>query len=84
MMELIKIILIKVLGLFPDSPFTGQEADIDIIYIYYLNWFLPVDICINLTLVWVNCMLLVLVLKLLFKIFWDTLITKLMTFVPFP
>lgn len=84
MMELIKIILIKVLGLFPDSPFTGQASDIDIIYIYYLNWFLPVDICINLTLVWVNCMLLVLVLKLLFRIFWDTLITKLMTFVPFP
>lgn len=84
MMELIKIILIKVLGLFPDSPFAGQEADIDIIYIYYLNWFLPLDICLNLTLVWVNCMLFVLVLKILFKLFWDTLITKLMTFVPFP
>lgn len=84
MMNLIKIVLIKILGIFPDSPFTDLATDIDVIYLQYLNWFLPLDICLNLMLIWANCMLLVLVLKILLKLFWDTLITKLMAFIPFP
>lgn len=83
MMNLIKILLLKIFGLFPDSPFTQQVMDIDVTYLQYLNWFFPLDVCLDLTLIWANCMLLVLVLKILFKILWDVLITKLMSFVPF-
>lgn len=83
MINLIRIILIKILGLFPDSPFTELALEADVIYIQYLNWFLPLDTCLNLMLVWVDCMLLLLVLKMLFKLLWDVLISKLMTFVPF-
>ncbi len=83
MMNFIKILLLKIFGLFPDSPFTDQAADIDVTYLQYLNWFFPLDFCLNLTLIWVNCMLLVLVLKILIKLLWDKLISKLMTFVSF-
>lgn len=83
MMNFIKILLLKIFGLFPDSPFTQQVADLDVTYLQYLNWFFPLDVCLNLTLIWANCMLLVLVLKILIKILWDKLISKLMTFVSF-
>lgn len=81
MINFIKIILLKIFGLFPDSPFAQQVADLDVSYLQYLNWFFPLDLCLNLTLIWVNCMLLILVIKLLIKLLWDKLIGKLMSFV---
>lgn len=83
MMNLIKILLMKIFGLFPDSPFTSQVMDLDVSLLQYLNWFFPLDICLDLTLIWANCMLLILLLKLLIKLLWDKLIGKLMSFIPF-
>lgn len=68
LINFIKIILLLVLELFPDTPFPDAVEGIDTSYLIYLNWFFPLDTCLNLFLVWVNCMLLILVIKVVWKI----------------
>ena len=83
MISFIKILLMKFLGIFPDSPFPGYLDGMDTSVFIYLNWFLPLDICLNLFVIWVNCMLLVLVLMIAKKYLLDKLIGLLMS-LPLP
>lgn len=83
MMNFIKIVLLKFFGLFPDSPFADNLADMDMSSMQYLTWFFPLDVCLNLFGVWINCMLVVLVLMLAKKYLMDKLISLLMS-LPLP
>lgn len=57
LINVIKIILLKLFSMLPDSPFQIAFAEMDTDFIPALNWFLPLDICANITLAWVACML---------------------------
>ena len=74
MINLIKILLLKIVGLFPDSPFSDYLDGMDTRFFVYLNWFFPLDIILNMFLVWLNCMLAVLVIMLIKKYLLDKLI----------
>ena len=48
-----------VVSIFPNSPFSLLNYDFGIgEFIGYLNWFLPIDILISITLSWCGCMIL--------------------------
>ena len=79
LINLLKIILIKVVGLLPDSPFTMYINDIDSNFFQYLNWFLPLDICLNIFLSWIACMGVLLIIYLVKKYLVNKLINVLMT-----
>lgn len=83
LIKFIKIILLLVLGLFPDTPFPDAVDGLDTTYLVYLNWFFPLDTCLNLFIVWVNCMLLILVIKIVWKIMLSKLMT-LIKMIPLP
>lgn len=74
MINLIKILLLKIVGLFPNSPFSDYLDGTDTSFFVYLNWFFPLDIILNMFLVWLNCMLAVLVILLIKKYLLDKLI----------
>lgn len=74
MVNLIKILLIKIFGLFPDSPFSEYMEGMDTTFFVYLNWFFPLDTILNMFLIWVNCVLIVLVLMLIKKYLLDKLL----------
>lgn len=57
MINIIKIILLKVFSILPDSPFQKAFADMDMSFFPSVNWFLPLDICANITLAWLGCIL---------------------------
>lgn len=67
LINLIKILLLKILSLLPDSPFSDLFDDMDTGFLQYLNWFLPLDICMNIFLAWIAAMLAVLVILLVKK-----------------
>lgn len=83
LVNLIKILLLKIFGLFPDSPFPEYMDGMDTTFFVYLNWFFPLDTCLNMFLIWVNCVLIVLVLMLAKKYLLDKLLGLLMS-LPLP
>ena len=83
MINLIKILLLKIVGLFPDSPFSDYLDGMDTSFFIYLNWFFPLDINLNMFLVWMGCMLAVLVVMLIKKYLINKLISVLMSFITF-
>lgn len=74
MINFIKIIILKIFSMFPDSPFSEYIDGMDMSYMQYINWILPVDICINIFLAWTACMMAVFVLILLKQYIFDRLI----------
>jgi len=74
LVNLIKILLLKIFGLFPDSPFSEYMEGMDTTFFEYLNWFFPLDTILNMFLIWVNCVLIVLVLMLVKKYLLDKLL----------
>ncbi len=59
MISLIKMIIIAVFNLLPNSPFQQMfdSLMLDWDFMQYLTWFLPFDICANMMLAWLDCML---------------------------
>lgn len=59
MISLIKMIIISVFNLLPNSPFQQMfdSLMLDWDFMQYLTWFLPFDICANMMLAWLDCML---------------------------
>lgn len=74
LVNLIKILLLKIFGLFPDSLFSEYMEGMDTTFFEYLNWFFPLDTILNMFLIWVNCVLIVLVLMLVKKYLLDKLL----------
>lgn len=58
MIKLIKWILLTIIGLLPDSPFTQviSELSSSDLPLQYFNWFLPVDIIAVMIRAWISCM----------------------------
>jgi len=83
LVNLIKILLLKIFGLFPDSTFPEYMDGMDTTFFVYLNWFFPLDTILNMFLIWVNCILIVLVLMLAKKYLLDKLLGLLMS-LPLP
>lgn len=83
LIKFIKIILMLMLDLFPDTPFPDAVDGMDTAYLVYLNWFFPLDVCLNLFVVWVNCMLIILVIKIVWKLLLDKFMT-LIKMIPLP
>lgn len=57
LINIIKIILLKFFSILPDSPFSNMFSDLDTDFLTYLNWFLPIDNCIIILGLWVECMI---------------------------
>lgn len=57
MIQILKIIVMKIFSILPDSPFSDFFTDLDTGYLTYLNFFLPVDVCANIMLTWLACVL---------------------------
>lgn len=57
MINILKIILIKFFSILPDSPFQSALADMDLSIVPALNWFVPFDICADITYAWLVCVL---------------------------
>lgn len=74
LINLIKILLIKLINMLPDSPFEQYMEETGFDFFQYLNWVLPIDNCINITLGWVDCMLVVFVIVLIKEYLLDKLI----------
>lgn len=70
MISLIKMIVISIFNLLPNSPFQTMfdELMIEWDFMEYLTWFLPFDICANMMLAWLDCMLVYYVFMLTKKI----------------
>lgn len=70
MISLIKMIIIAVFNLLPNSPFQYMfdSLMLDWDFMQYLTWFLPFDICANMMLAWLDCMLVYYVFMLTKKI----------------
>lgn len=57
MIQILKIIVMKIFSVLPDSPFADMFANTDTGFLTYLNFFLPVDICSDIMLTWLACVL---------------------------
>lgn len=55
MVQILKIIILKLFSILPDSPFSDMFMDADTSFLYYMNWFLPVDTCSTIMLGWLTC-----------------------------
>lgn len=76
MFKIIEVIVIEIFNLLPDSPFRtmidGVVYEVD--FLPTLNWFLPFDICSQLTLAWLECILAYYLFAMVKKIVMDYLI----------
>ena len=86
MIKLITILILKIFSILPDSPFSGFFADMDTGFLEYLNWFLPLDVCLNMMIAWVDCVLFVFIVLVIKKYIIDAaiqFITSLASFFKF-
>lgn len=55
MINIVKIILLKIISVLPDSPFSAYLEEIDMTFFQFLNWVFPLDACVQIIYVWVLC-----------------------------
>ena len=55
MLNVLKVILLKVFSILPDSPFQSALADMDLSFVPTLNWFIPFDVCADIMQAWLVC-----------------------------
>lgn len=67
----------------PDDPFGQYLEETGFEYFQYLNWILPLDNCIDITVGWGACMLAVLLIMILKKVIFNFLINKIMSLAQF-
>lgn len=74
LLYLIKTLLIALLNLLPGS-FLGQYYEhMDTTFFEYLNWFLPLDICLDIIVVWASNLPLVFLFIFIFDFVKDTVV----------
>ncbi len=66
--DALKIAVNGTLNRLPDSPFTEIIEGIDMSYIRYINWFVPLDTCADVMAAWIDCVLIYMVVVLIAKI----------------
>lgn len=84
MISLVKLIVIAIFEILPDSPFREMfdELMINFDFLPFLNWFLPFDICANMMLTWLDCILVYYLFVLVKKVVWDLIVTNLVSVAP--
>lgn len=55
MINILKIIILKLFSLLPNSPFTSFYGAADTGFLTYLDWFLPIQTCSTILLAWLEC-----------------------------
>lgn len=81
MINIIKIIMIAIFEMLPTSPFPAMfdSAVVDSTFLETLNWFLPFDICAEMMLTWLDCILIYYAFVMIKKIVLDILIDKILS-----
>ena len=84
MINLLKILILKLFSMLPDSPFTAYFESVDFSFYDHLNWFLPLDVCSDITKVWLVCVVIyyiwVIVVKKIVIAFTDKIIPVIIAF----
>lgn len=57
MIEIIKMMVLKLFNMLPDNPFSKYYLTIDMTDYQYINWILPLDICSAIMLGWLACII---------------------------
>ena len=80
MINLIKIIVMAIFSLLPDSPFQSMCDSVifDKDFLPFLNWYIPFDICAEMTLAWLACVLTYYTFVMVKKIIYDFIINKIL------
>ena len=80
MINLIKIIVMAIFSLLPDSPFQAMCDSVifDKDFLPFLNWYIPFDICATMTLAWLSCVLTYYTFVMVKKIIYDFIINKIL------
>ncbi|MBD5493994.1 MAG: hypothetical protein HDR12_06370 [Lachnospiraceae bacterium] len=55
MVNILKIVILKIIGMLPDSPISSYLDNVNADFFDYLNWFLPIDVCGMIFGVWLIC-----------------------------
>ena len=81
MISILKIIMIAIFEMLPTSPFPSMfdSVVVDSTFLSTLNWFLPFDICANMMLTWLNCILVYYAFVVIKKIVLDILVDKIIS-----
>lgn len=81
MVSILKVLIIAIFELLPESPFPTMfdNAMANADFLAYLNWFLPFDICSNMMLAWLNCILIYYAFVIIKKIVLDILVDKIIS-----
>jgi hypothetical protein len=78
MLNILLIVITAIFNILPDDPFKtivdGVIYDLD--FLPTLNWFLPFDVCANLTLAWLDCLLAYYLFVLIKKLVVDIIIPR--------
>lgn len=69
--------------MFPDDPFTEYLEELDTDFFSYLNWAIPLDNMLNITIGWVACMLAALLIVLIKEYIVDVIIDKILSLTQF-
>lgn len=60
MWKIIEVVIIAIYSILPDDPFVPILESIQVSgmeYLSFMNWFLPFDICADMMLAWLSCIL---------------------------
>lgn len=81
MITILKIIMIAIFEMLPTSPFPTMfdSVMVDSDLISTLNWFLPFDVCANMMLAWLDCILVYYAFVVVKKIVLDILVDKIIS-----
>lgn len=80
MINLIKLIVMAIFSLLPDSPFQAMCDSVifDKDFLPFLNWYIPFDICATMTLSWLTCVLSYYTFVMVKKIVYDFILNKIL------
>ena len=81
MINILKVLIIAIFEMLPTSPFPSMfdTAFANAEFLSYLNWFLPFDICANMMLAWLDCILIYYAFVIIKKIVLDILVDKIIS-----
>lgn len=77
MIEIVKIIILAILSVLPDSPFSAYFAEMDTSFYSYFNWIFPLDACLDILFVWVLCIPYIVIFLFIWDFVKDTLLVLL-------
>lgn len=75
MLAIVKIILLGIFSILPDSPFSSFFTDADTMgYLQFLNWVFPLDTCVYILYIWVLALPFVVIVCLIWVFLRDVIL----------